>query len=137
MLKNILFILLFVPAVIFAKSTTGEKLLNRLWSDMKNGNVECIKKYTSPKFQSVHYDGARTRCQELTLIANLHMTSYVLSEVKITKTEDLLIISYFANVTETINSVPSTTNTPRLTVFQKIHDKWKWVGHASLNVPLA
>jgi hypothetical protein len=136
MLKNVFFVLMFLPVLIFADTSKGEKLLNRFWRDMKEGRVEAIKKYTSPKFQSVHYDGARTKAQELNLIANLHMTSYALTQVKITKEHNVFIISYFAQVTETINGLPITSNTPRLTIFKDIHDSWKLVAHANLSVPL-
>jgi hypothetical protein len=138
MVRNFLFILLFLPALIFADSSKeGGKLLNRVWRDMKEGRVDAIKKYTSPKFQSVHYDGARNRSQELNLIAQLNMTSYSLTHVKVTEEHNVLIISYFAQVTETINDIVVTSNTPRLTVFEKVHDKWKWVGHASLTIPIS
>lgn len=136
MLKNFLFVLMFLPALVFADSSKGEKLLNRFWSDMKAGKVEKIKGYTSEKFQSVHYDGARNRHQELDLIANLHLTSYILSQIKITQPEnDTYTITYFAQVTETIGGQPVTSNTPRMTTFQKIHDNWKLISHANLAVP--
>jgi hypothetical protein len=135
MLKKLLFIFLFLPLFAFADTSKGEKLLNRLWKDMKEGNVKAIKKYTSPKFQAVHYDGARNRCQELQLIANLHMQFYSLSDIKITKEHNVYIISYFAEVDELINGQPVSRTTPRLTIFEKVDDHWKWVAHASLVQP--
>lgn len=137
MLKKILFAFLFLPIFAFADGSRGEKLLNHLWNDMKEGNVEKIKKYTSEDFQSVHFDGARDREQELVLIANLHMQAYSLTNVKITKERNLLIISYYAEVQTSINKTPylEFSPTPRLTIFEKINGKWKWVAHANLALP--
>ena len=133
MLKKLLLVLLVLPALSFAgENAKGYMLLNRLWKDMQAGNIKTIKNYTSEKFQSVHQDGARNRAQELKLIANLHLTAYQLTDVKITKDHNVFIISYVANATETINNVPITATSPRLTVFEKHEGKWKWVANANL-----
>lgn len=135
MLRKFLFIFLFIPLFAFADSSKGEHLLNRLWKDMKEGNVKAIKKYTTQKFQSVHFDGARDRSGELNLIANLHLQSYVLSNIKVTEEHNVIIITYLAQVQELINGAPVSTTAPRLTIFQKIKGDWKWISHASLVIP--
>jgi hypothetical protein len=140
MLKTVVFFLMFLPALIFAENSAehskGEKLLNRFWKDMKEGHVKAIKKYTSPQFQSEHWNGACNRAQELNLIANLNLTSYSLSSVKITEEHNVLIISYLAEVNETINNQVINSTSPRLTIFEKVHDKWKLVAHANLGHPI-
>lgn len=135
MLKKLLFVLVAIPVFAFADSSTGEKLLNRLWKDFKEGNVKKIKEYTSAKFQSVHYDGARDRKGELQLIANLHLQSYTLTDKKFTREHNVLIITYTANVVEMINNQPVSKQAPRMSIFEKIDGKWKWIAHASLVVP--
>jgi hypothetical protein len=136
MLKKFLFVLLFLPIFAFADCSKGEKLLNHLWKDMKEGNVKAIKKYTSPKFQSVHWFGAEDRCGELKLIANLNIQSYALTDVKIKEEHNVIIITYFATVQETVGGGPVSIKAPRLTIFEKVDGKWKWIAHASLVTPL-
>jgi hypothetical protein len=135
MLRKFLLIILFLPVFAFADGSKGEKLLNHLWKDMKEGNVRSIKKYTSPEFQSVHYDGARDRSEELQLIANLHLQSYSLTSIKITEERNVLIITYLAQVQEMINGQPVASTSPRLSAFEKVKGKWKWIAHASLSTP--
>ena len=122
--------------MIFADCSKGEKLLRRFWNDMRDRKVECIKKYTSSKFQSVHYDGARNKKEELLLISKLNFSVYNLSEIKITKERNVYIMTYFVQVSETINDILFTAKTPRMTIFEKINGKWKLVAHANLNVPM-
>ena len=135
MVKKFLFLILFLPVFVFADGSKGEKLLDRLWKDMKEGNVKAIKKYTSFDFQSVHYDGARDRHGELQLIANLHLQAYSLTSIKVTEEKNVLIITYLAQVQEMINGQPVTSTSPRLSAFEKVKGKWKWIAHASLGAP--
>lgn len=135
MLKKFFFFVLFLPIFAFADAPKEQRLLNRLWNDMKEGHVKAIKKYTCEDFQSLHFDGARNRCQELYLISNLHMQSYSLTNVVVTKGHNLLIFSYIATVQELIGGQPIVGSAPRLTIFEKVDGKWKWVSHASVAVP--
>jgi hypothetical protein len=131
MIRSMLFVLALVPTLIFSESSYGEKLLNRLWKDIQTNNVKAIKKYTSTRFQSIHFDGARNREQELELIQTLHIGNYALKNIQITRTGNVFIITYFVEILR--DNCPFIT--PRLTVFKKIKGHWKWIAHANIPVP--
>jgi hypothetical protein len=137
MLKKLLLIALALPMLAFCSSSKEDRLLYRLWNDMQTSNMYDLGKFTSKHFQSAHYDGARNKAQELQLIANLHMTGFVLSNIKHTKTHDTIIFTYVATTTETINDQTVTSSAERLSVFQKHDGKWFWIAHANLVVPVA
>ena len=136
MLKKVLFFVLALPTLAFCSSTKENRLLYRLWNDMKTTNMYDLGKFTSKHFQSAHYDGARNKSQELQLIANLHMTDYTLSDIKRTKSHNVLIFTYFATTTETINDYPITSTSERISVFQKHKGSWRWIAHANLVYPV-
>ena len=132
MLKKLLFVLFAFPVLAFCSAPKENRLLYRLWNDMKTANMYDLGKFTSNNFQSAHTDGARNKTQELQLIANLNMTGYTLSNIKHTKTHNTLIFTYVATTTETINDIIITSSSERLSVFQKHDGKWFWIAHASL-----
>lgn len=112
---------------------TGESLVKKLWSDMKDGDVESIEGYISPAFQSIHQDGARTGEQELELIKNLDLGDYTLTDINTTENESMIVVTYFVSVTETIDGEQlNSTPAPRMSAWQKTEDGWKWIIHANL-----
>jgi hypothetical protein len=136
MRKYLMLVLAIIPTLVFAEGSRPEKLLNRLWRDLKDNNSEAISKYTSKKFQSVHMDGGRNKWQELNLIKTLDIGSYVISDLKITKSGEEYIMTYFVTIQpKEDGSLPTTS--ARLTTFKKINDHWKWLTHANLPEPIA
>jgi hypothetical protein len=132
MLKKLLFVALALPMLAFCSQSKENKLLYRLWNDFKTANLYDLNKFTSDEFQSAHSDGARNKTQELQLIAGLNMTGYTLSQIKHTETHGVIIFTYMATTTETINNVTQTSTAERLSVFQKHGKKWLWIANASL-----
>ena len=137
MLKKLFLLALALPTLAFCYPVREPRLLHRLWNDMKTTNMHDLGKFTSKHFQSAHYDGARNKTQELQLIANLHMTDYELSDIKCTKSHNVLIFTYLATTTETINEYPITATSERISVFQKHKGSWRWIAHANLVFPVA
>ena len=135
MLKKMFFLVLAFPTLAFCSSTKDNKLLYRLWNDFKTANIYDLNKFTSREFQSVHTDGALNKSQELTLVAGLNMTNYTLSQITRTKTHNVIVFTYQATTTETINGTPITSTTERISVFEKHGNSWYWIAHANL-VPL-
>ncbi|NEX15006.1 MAG: nuclear transport factor 2 family protein, partial [Prosthecochloris sp.] len=72
----------------------GEKLVRKLFADMKSGNVTSIEAMISPAFQSAHQDGARDRDQEIELIRNLKMGTFSLGDFKESREGDVLVVTY-------------------------------------------
>ena len=134
-MKKVLFMLMFLPALAFADVPRGEKLVQRLWKDMQESNVDAIKQYTSKNFQSLHWFGAFNRYQELDLIKNLHIVSYELRDIKATQGDNCIVVTYNVLVTESIQESQFTSLAPRLSVWKKVGNEWKWVAHANLATP--
>lgn len=132
LVRSVIFAVLLFPVFAFAGAPRGVQLVQRLWEDMKAGNVSKIEHYTSWKFQSVHETGRADRSGELDIIKNLNMTDYTLSDIKATMTHNVIIVSYTAQVTRIISGQTITTIAPRLSTFSKINGKWLWTSHANL-----
>ena len=116
------------------QSVDGEKLVRQLWSDFKRNNREVFENWIADGFQSVHQDGSRNKAEQITLLMNLNLGDYTLSNFKTTQNENVVIVSYTVSVHEMIdgNALP-TAPAQRLSIFQKIDNDWKWIAHANLN----
>jgi len=122
-----------VRAAESADADIGQKLVRDLWAKLKAGDATAVKQMMSPAFQSAHQDGARSRDEELALIANLHLGPYTLSNFKTTQDGPTLVVTYLVSVEETIDGKRlSRKPEPRLTVFIKSDTSWKWLAHANL-----
>ena len=114
----------------------GEKLIRDLWAAIKAQNWSEVESRITKGFQSVHQDGCRHRQQEINLIRNINLGDYELSDFQVTRSGDILIISYKVSVQETIEGKQFSKKTAaRLSVMQEIDNKWFWLAHANL-IPL-
>ena len=111
----------------------GEKLLRQIWTDMKKPEIKVLEKTLAKGFQSVHQYGANNRKQEIELIKGLNLGEYKLSKIKITRNGPVVIATYFVSVAETIKGKRLLNKpAPRLSIFLKTADGWKWIAHANL-----
>lgn len=111
----------------------GEKLVRQLWADMQKPDIEGIEKTIAEGFQSVHQYGASNREEEIELIKGLKLGNYILSDMKITQNESVIVATYFVSVEETIMGKRLSKNPePRLSVFIKTDSGWKWIAHANI-----
>ncbi len=104
----------------------GEKLVRQCFSDP--ASIKLAK-----GFQSVHQDGARNREEEYATLKQLGLQRLTLSDFKVTRRENLLILTYAAVVHETIDG-QETTAAPayRLSVFIESGKDWLLLAHANL-----
>jgi hypothetical protein len=147
MLRKFLFILMLLPVLGLADIPLGEKLVQRLWRDMKARKVEKIKEYTSEEFQALGLGvsnlaiggglgGGLNRFQELDLIENSNIISYKLSNLTSTQGVNLIVVTYIADVVEMSHQLlPVESTAPRVTVWKKFEDGWKWIAQADLLAP--
>ena len=130
---------LFIVALLGSFSLFGdvaqaEMLERQMWEDMKHRNYKDVEANIATGFQSVHTDGARSREEEIELIKKLYLGSYTITDMKVTEAKDLFIVTYKISVSETIDEKRlGDLATPRMSVWQKINEKWQWVAHANLN----
>ncbi len=111
----------------------GEKLVRQLWENMEKQNIKAIKESFAEGFQSIHEFGANNAKEELKLIKGLKLGKYTLSDFKVSRNGDVLIVTYFVSVAETIEgkSLPKKPS-PRMSIFVKNNNTWKWLAHANL-----
>lgn len=122
-----------IDGAIAGDQSLGEKLVRQVWADMKAGNMEALEGYTSPGFQSIHQDGARSREAELQLIKKLNLGTYKLTNFKVTENGPVIVVTYFVSVEETIKGERlSSKPAPRLSAWLKTDKGWQWIIHANL-----
>jgi len=104
----------------------GERLVRQCFAD-----PAAIK--LAKGFQSVHQDGTRNREEEYATLKQLGLRRLTLSDFKVTRRENLLIVTYAAAVQETIDG-QETTAAPayRLSVFTESGKDWLLLAHANL-----
>ncbi len=110
----------------------GEGLVRDLFKDMKSLNLQALENKISKEFQSIHTFGASNREEEIETIKNLDLGEYQLSNFKVTRKGDVMVVTYKISVAETLKGKKvSEKPTPRLTVFVKTDSGWKWIAHAN------
>ncbi len=110
----------------------GEVLVKEVWNAMATCNIDYLENIMDPVFRSVHEDGSRNKNEEIELIKNLNLNQYELSDFNISKNMNIMNISYWVSVTETIDEVTYTRKSARLSVFSKTAEGWKWISHANV-----
>jgi len=113
--------------------TLGETLVRQLWADLKDRDIEAVRKKFADGFQSVHQYGTNNREQEIELLKGLNLGEYTLSNFQTTRNGPVITAAYFISAEETINGKRLSNNpTPRMSVFLKTQDGWQWIAHANL-----
>ncbi|MDP9268501.1 MAG: nuclear transport factor 2 family protein [Acidobacteriota bacterium] len=116
-------------------AATAEKLERQMFDWMVAKDWASLGAHIAPHFQSLHSDGARDRAGELELIKNLHMTKApTFTDFKVTRSGDLLIITYRAASDEVIDGKSQAGKAnPHMSVWQKTSAGWVWISHANIN----
>jgi hypothetical protein len=130
MMKKMLFLLMFLPALAFSGVPRGEKFERRLWEDWKSQKIEKIKEYTSKEFQSNVLGLQFNRYQQLDLFRLVHLVSYTLSNIKVTHGDNSIVVTYVASVKKQCGEGTLEGTYHCLSVWKKYGDDWKWVAHA-------
>jgi len=117
-----------------AGASEGEKMERQMWADFKVKDWKAVERRIAEGFQSIHPDGARDRADEISLIENLNLGEFTLSNFKTTVNGDNVVVTYKMAVQETIDQIHLPTGpAPRLSVWKKGTHGWQWICHANLN----
>jgi len=117
-----------------AGASEGEKMERQMWADFKVKDWKAVERRIAEGFQSIHPDGARDRAGEISLIENLNLGEFTLSNFKTTVNGDNVVVTYKMAVQETIDQIHLPTGpAPRLSVWKKGTHGWQWICHANLN----
>src|ERR1700758_297083 len=90
--------LLLSPLFVHAQSPSpagaseGEKMERQMWADFKAKDWEAVERRIADGFQSIHPDGPRDRAGEITLIKNLNLGEFTLSNFKSTVNGDNIVV---------------------------------------------
>lgn len=122
-----------IPAVADDAQQTGEKLVRRLFADIKAKKWDIVDGMIATGFQSIHKDGVRDREQEIKLLRGLDLGNYKMKNFRVTQDGPALVVTYAVSGTEMIDGKPTeTSSAQRMTVFIKEGNSWKWLAHANM-----
>jgi hypothetical protein len=138
---SFLFLLnLFIPGLVFAQQNSaaqveGEKLTQIFWEQQKNVDLTGFEKTIALSFQQALTTGVQNRSQWIELISKAKISSFKLSDIKVTQSENTYTISYRVSTgSETIAGKKMSTEPHyRLDVWQKNAKGWQVISHANLN----
>jgi len=116
-----------------ADAALGQQQVERLWTDFAKADLTDLDKFVAPAFQSLHEDGARDWPTERLLAADLKLTPYILSDYKVTRQGDTLLVTYQCQVGETLAAARlSKEMSPRMDVFILSNGEWKLLSHVNV-----
>jgi uncharacterized protein DUF4440 len=117
-----------------APTTKGTALVARFFDLLKAGDTKGLDQFLSTAFLLQGADGGVL--DKASFVANpSKVASYDLTDVRVTRTGNVLVARYDVAATITINGVPQArAPAPRLSVFVKGAKGWQMVAHANFNV---
>lgn len=113
----------------------GERLEREWWNQFQNPNINVLEKMIAPGFQSVNSLGGNDRARMISTIQKANIKKYTLSNMKITQSENTLIITYAIATSKEVIEGKKMSDIPhyRLDVWQKNSSGWQIISHANLN----
>ena len=102
MLAAALAVLLTV-GVALAEEIDFIKLENEMWGYARDKKWSELKAGLSTAYQSVNEDGAVGLEAALEALGKMNLSDFVLSDFKVTRSGPVVIVSYYAQVAETID----------------------------------
>ena len=106
--------------------------LKMFWTAVVAGTPEALAPVLAPEYQVVRADGSGSD-KESYLKGKLPKVAAVpeFTDVLVTGTGDLLVVSYHVTIDSTRNGKKVQAHAPRLTIFRKQGDAWLTVAHAN------
>ena len=118
----------------FNVQAEGERLERLWWDQQKNQDIAGLTKLMSPAFQSINSKGAQDLALNMAIIKAEKLGKYELSNIKVTQSQDNLIVSYQIALPENyLGQKMSSKLHYRLDVWTKTASGWQIIAHANLN----
>lgn len=133
------FVLLCLSASLFAQTpfnaqAEGERLERLWWDQQRNQDIAGLIKLMSPAFQSINSKGAQDLAFNMAIIKAEKLGKYELANIKVTQSQDNLIVSYQIALPENyLGQKMSSKLHYRLDVWTKTATGWQIIAHANLN----
>lgn len=128
-------LILVVPiAGAFAGDEDLTKLEIELWGYARDKKFDKLETWFAPDYQLINEHGAKGRKAALEAIRKYDLSDFRLSDFKVARTGPVVVLSYFAEVAETIDGKRiQKLKAPRVSVWLKTDKGWKTVAHVNLN----
>jgi hypothetical protein len=118
----------------FNPQAEGERLERLWWDQQKNQDIAGLTKLMSPAFQSINSKGAQDLAFNMAIIKAEKLGNYELANIKVTQSQDNLIVTYQIKVPENyLGKQMSPKLHYRLDVWTKTATGWQIIAHANLN----
>ncbi len=140
-----------IKSVLALKCLISLALLSPAWSQnvyddaldawvaaATSGDPQIVEQFLAPEFQILRGNGRRYDAPNY-LADGLPSISRVLKElthIEVTKSEDVMVVSYWLTFEVDEGNQKSRWRAPRLTVFRKIDGDWRVSAHANFAVPI-
>lgn len=129
MMKNILFLCLFLPVLTFAGAPLGEHLTKQLWKDINAGKIEKITHYTSKNFQFIVNNYLALKFFWPQYLTNLHTVlngkTYKFLQIQVTRRDHVITVSYVVTISDPTSIESEGQTLQILDVWKKINGTWK------------
>ena len=118
----------------FNPQAEGERLEILWWDLQKNQDMAGLSKLMSPAFQSINSKGAQDLASNMAIIKAEKLGDYRLANIKVTQSQDNLIITYEIAASENyLGKSMSSKPHYRIDVWKKSVNGWQIIAHANLN----
>jgi hypothetical protein len=118
----------------FNVQAEGERLERLWWDQQKNQDISGLTKLMSPAFQSINSKGAQDLASNMAIIKAEKLGDYRLANIKVTQSQDTLIVTYEIAVPENyLGKSMSSKSHYRMDVWKRSATGWQIIAHANLN----
>ena len=126
--------LLVVGGAAVAEEVDFVKLERQMWGYARDKNWDKLEAGLAPGYQSVDQHSAIGLKAALAALKKMNLSDVTLSDFKVTRTGPAVVVSYKAQLAETIDGkrVPRQT-APRVSVWVKTDKGWLTIMHANCN----
>lgn len=113
----------------------AKAVIENWWAAMKSNDTDKAASYLAPQFVSIHTDGIiRNKADEATLIKNMHMKSYHLSDFQFSESGDVIVVTYKDKGEEKIDKKAIARKAAgRMAVLQKQDGNWLILAYANMD----
>ena len=121
-----------------ANQKLGTQLVTRFWTLLKAKDQDGLRAFLSPAFQLQRADGTGANRNQYipTIGKTVIIDDFELSEIKATRSGDVLVVRFVAVTKQIINgTLYSKAPAPRITTFIFNGRQWKLTSNANFNAP--
>lgn len=121
-----------VAAPAYAQATAEAEAAVEAWLEaVASGDADQLAAVLAPEFQIQRADGSGHDRTSYIEGGAASLATFSASDLITTRDDDIMVVRYTLNVSETISGQPVQRTAPRLTVFRWDGERWLVVAHAN------